>query len=49
MVLIADSIETLQLILDKVNETGIWYGLSINEKKTKWMKVNRAPIQVPRS
>lgn len=39
--LIADLIEALQLILDKVSETEIRYGLSINEKKTKWMIFSR--------
>lgn len=43
-VLTADSIEALQLILDKVNEAGIRYGLDINEKKTKWTVETKSQV-----
>ena len=40
-VLFADTVQSLQEIVNKVNDEGKKYGLNINEKKTKFMIISR--------
>ena len=44
--LIADSEQDLQNILNEVNTEGQKWGLKINKKKTKVMKISRAPSKI---
>lgn len=44
-VLLSDSIEGLQELLNKVNQTSEVYGLSLNVNKTKYMVISKNPIQ----
>jgi len=43
--IIAENMEDLQMLLDKVNEAGRRWGIDINIKKTKWMTVGRINIE----
>lgn len=43
-ILIAESIEGLQILLDRVNEASNKYGLTINSKKTNFMVLSRTQV-----
>jgi len=44
-VLLSDSIEELQQLLHRVNQTSEEYGLNLNVNKTKYMVISKNPVQ----